>query len=802
MPELEQDLAVYVRVTYKDIDWYAPGEINVVNGTRSVRISRCSAAMVPTTSVPIGGEALPELRYAYVSSIHRASDAKLRERFANDAAIKESLNYNFSKYYNASEGAKFKAWMNATLTEQEKQGDKFPKWDFLKEVLLLALDMTHAEYEASSRAISSAADPKTEISKLKDSYYTPAFQAATSAMGSDALQAFRNKLGQWPAMCRYMIDMLGVVLKDKPATVVEQPRGEGDGGPIATLAATVVELQEQVKGLKDAVKLGFAQAQLGVTKPSAAPQQQLPVGAVARPLKVPKDHDCSYHVMHAADVVAANEYAVPQMDAKGAAEAKLIVLEGAHIAHAADEKGFDSTFGSLAEYRARITSKAGTDSWGGIEEFALHSRARPEVEFRTLTLKDGNLAGEVRKYSSKQEGATPKFVVFPLFDSRQSRGHFDVGSIFMRGATTFVFPIEQADAAERLITSSLPKIFEGLYGGEVDCNHADRGTFMEAARAALGLDGGEQFQEVLSKEQKKKKKEAAKKQAAEKAANTLQQQQQQLLAAQAAEAAQQALRQQQLHQQQLAAQAAQQALQQQQQLAARAADVAQQSRAQQAPQWQQQPLQQRQHPVQQVVMPEYQQHPQQVLQQAPTKHVSWAAVTWGAPAQPQQPNVAGWGGAAQPAQPQQPTTVAGWGARATGNRGVPVVFQGESVVPAVVVFGSGGKKQLKTMLKELNPQAAEAVVSTVEIKTGAPRCVLHCKASATALVSMLIPALATRNVRAAVFSPQTMPKTQQAGAGLAGASSKAGMCKYFTGMQQCPFFGRCKFTCYPAAHGC
>ena len=126
---------------------------------------------------------------------------------------------------------------------------------------------------------------------------------------------------------------------------------------------------------------------------------------------------------------------------------------------------------------------------------------------------------------------------------------------------------------------------------------------------------------------------------------------------------------------------------------------------------------------------------------------------------------------------------------------------GEPVGPAVVVFGDGNKAALKAHLKELNQAAAAAVVGIHRIAEGAPRYHLHCRASQIGLVESLVPLLSVKS-RAAIWKHRKGPGAarsglaKQASNGLDVAASKAGMCRYFASQKECPFRGRCRYVCY------
>lgn len=126
---------------------------------------------------------------------------------------------------------------------------------------------------------------------------------------------------------------------------------------------------------------------------------------------------------------------------------------------------------------------------------------------------------------------------------------------------------------------------------------------------------------------------------------------------------------------------------------------------------------------------------------------------------------------------------------------------GEVVVPAVVVFGNGEKKELKASLHKLSNGAASAVCSIHKITNGAPRSILHCKASNLQLVQSLVGIMrGTGGWRVAVYEDKSvLPKNQQANYGLAGAIAKADLCRNFANGISCPHVarkGKCRFHCW------
>ena len=138
-----------------------------------------------------------------------------------------------------------------------------------------------------------------------------------------------------------------------------------------------------------------------------------------------------------------------------------------------------------------------------------------------------------------------------------------------------------------------------------------------------------------------------------------------------------------------------------------------------------------------------------------------------------------------------------------------VFVDGEAVVPAVVVFGTGDKNQLKGVLQGLSPGAALAVCSVHRITKGTPRYELHCKQSNVGVVLTFVDLLSRQGWSVAAYSEQRgavghVPKAQQASLGLAGANMGAGICKYFQNRETCPHLtnrGWCFFHCWSGPAG-
>ena len=132
-----------------------------------------------------------------------------------------------------------------------------------------------------------------------------------------------------------------------------------------------------------------------------------------------------------------------------------------------------------------------------------------------------------------------------------------------------------------------------------------------------------------------------------------------------------------------------------------------------------------------------------------------------------------------------------------------VVAAGEAVVPAVVIFGNGTKKSLRTIMAALSPVANSAVISLHQSATGVPRMVAHCKENCLLLVQSLVPLLKQQTTtRAEVYvhqGGQQGSKISQVQAGLGTAARKAGVCDHFAAGRNCPFYdrtGKCNYHCW------
>ena len=125
------------------------------------------------------------------------------------------------------------------------------------------------------------------------------------------------------------------------------------------------------------------------------------------------------------------------------------------------------------------------------------------------------------------------------------------------------------------------------------------------------------------------------------------------------------------------------------------------------------------------------------------------------------------------------------------------------MVPAVVIFGDGTKKALRSILAELSPLANSAVLSLHKSSTGIPRMVMHCKESCLLLVQSLVPLLKQQTTsRAEVYVHQggaQGSKLCHVQAALGTAAHKAGVCDHFAKGKNCPFYdrtGKCNYLCW------
>jgi hypothetical protein len=129
-------------------------------------------------------------------------------------------------------------------------------------------------------------------------------------------------------------------------------------------------------------------------------------------------------------------------------------------------------------------------------------------------------------------------------------------------------------------------------------------------------------------------------------------------------------------------------------------------------------------------------------------------------------------------------------------------------VPAVVVFGEGGKNSLRKAMKALDPEVNAAISAVYKIEVGAPRAVMYCAEEDLDMVLSIIPTMRADGFGCAAYEEQrrggprnrggAAPKAKQAGQGLRNASRQVGMCHYYTAGDECPHsrHGQCKFVCY------
>lgn len=171
------------------------------------------------------------------------------------------------------------------------------------------------------------------------------------------------------------------------------------------------------------------------------------------------------------------------------------------------------------------------------------------------------------------------------------------------------------------------------------------------------------------------------------------------------------------------------------------------------------------------------------------------------------------------------TTPKGWGRpgpphwqwAATGCPPPPVHARSEKATPvaAAVVFGDGGKRSLRRILREMDPDVEAAISAVYKIEAGAPRAVLYCAKQDIDMVLGILPTLRADGIGCAAYKEQrgagrgreehgvAPSKAKQAELGLRDASRRAGVCHYMTSGQECPHSlrGQCKFTCYDRQQG-
>jgi hypothetical protein len=132
----------------------------------------------------------------------------------------------------------------------------------------------------------------------------------------------------------------------------------------------------------------------------------------------------------------------------------------------------------------------------------------------------------------------------------------------------------------------------------------------------------------------------------------------------------------------------------------------------------------------------------------------------------------------------------------------------------MTIFTQMGEKKVLDKIGFINSAARRAVVYAVQLEKGTDtsRLVLYCYKDDVQLLLSTIPDLQAQRVSAVPFKQQprkgqqnqqsshgASDKSRQSQAGLTKALDRAfktGECKYKAQKMQCPFQGRCRFSCY------
>jgi hypothetical protein len=719
----------------------------------------------------------------------------------------------------------FKAKLDSTKNKyahlaplaEKKEGNIWPRGEFFVQALIRFMEsFTLNEWLALG-----ATDRSSEefILKTQTNIFTPTLAAMTSketekdevtafkmAMGNSKPKENTQSLVELMDEAVHFMTRLEDDVEKEPKAADEKEVGKKKPkvtGDIGTLWLAMQEMMIQNAKLTQAVQ--SLETKFGGRLEQVATQLHIKNSApadgwTATRIKVDPDHNCGYNVLQALFDKATDPASVLNMSTKKAKEAKETILLEARRQWLADPKEFfNTTLCKHDAYVARMVDKPRTENWCEAREMGFFTAANPTLEIRSV-YKDPK--GMVQVTSTMSKGDPPRaHVGFALFtEYGEESPHHDIGAIRVHGDNNntelkYIFTAAEADRAQQLLcfylTNEGKKVKKKAPNVVPMEKQSDEEYRAELAKMMKDADDGddeegEGWKTVANQNRKqiqRKKQEASNKKKAEEedkkkqtAENTRQ----------AAIAARQLQAQELLLQQQQQMVIAQQQATQQVAWAQPLQPPPAQWPAQQSTQW----------PTPAQAQPRSQYTPSLSVHQPPP------------PPQQQQlstPSVH------QPLPQQSPTPVqqpaparstwntggnrisTGWGKQPTAG--------GESVVPSVVVFGSGKKKDLKSLLHELSPIAAVAVTSIAERQGtfGTPRMILHCKQQHLTLVQSLVPLLLEKGHRADTFDPNPPRKSQAAVNGVEQASTNAGICRQFAAQVHCPHAaaGNCKFACWP-----
>jgi hypothetical protein len=766
-------------VEAQEVKYAVPGSIETVGGNKVVKFYWTSLWKL------LGVQAKTQLacdtagvsfRRAFLEEVEEspklAEATKITEHAAKMGGLEEFIAAALDHVYNNN--PKFKENVDATKDEHASVvgEEHLPRLVFLKKMVKLMIEdkeLTPAKYlEMRPRDLTCiSADI---LDALKTNYITPTLEEMVSGVADqDEVRSFKSGMGKRALNAKWAYTVIDILVRD--CTTADQSRvprapsadnvDEGDLGQIKN------ELATQGRLMKKLLEMAEQQQNQNLIRGGK--------GAVAETwsasfIKTPKDHECGFHVLQACAAKAINPDATPVMSSDNAKEAKSTVLAAARNLWLKDKSAFEIATGHKTNdsYIANIISPPATNNWKGEVEGVLFVSLHPTLEIRTLYK---NKKGETQMNTTLQEGEIPRpFVGFSLL----ADNHHTLGAISVVGAKgtdiKYLFSGEDAHKAEQLLreamggsTPALAKKVTFVLDTTADQSDEEYKKCMLKLLNDSPKDksndpsDGVDWQTVVNKSKSKQKEAAKAKKAQEMVAlEQKKEEDQRRQMAKTMELQYKKLGEMQIQMQQQARNGCN---------GSYSNAAAQQHQPQQG----------------QPRIGQQQQHSQQ--------------------SQP-------WGGQQQDRNDQQqPIQQQPWSGQQKQGKGT--MANGVKVVEAVVVFGAVmNKKNFRDYLKRLNADAAAAVVSITEVKTGAPRFHLHCTTDNVALLHSLVPLMRDNGSRAAVYKEQiSSQKTQYSANGLGAASTKAKVCQFFTAQKECPWRtknGCCTFICYdgsPAAGG-